>query len=604
MAPLHQHFLKFGLTHSNMDRDFLVNSIQWHKPADTRLHRGVSMAGKALPIFGTRGLFNASIWRENDPHTPIGLSPERSACSACDLEVRLEHAEPVSAQSGSILKASLSITNVSAEPLALVAEYYTGLRPAPALSLEKLYFPLTALGTLPHPALAQLGVNHQVESLRNGPAPAERIAAHYLEPLGSEPGTLTTQVPLLIPLITQLNPQAPAAISLFASPEMPWAFIREGNEQGEFAWRIQTRVHLLAQESRTLEAFLSVHPPTPESAWPLFHQFCSPPGPETPAWLRKTKVHYFDFLSAASPGDARGDGFIADAAHFPLFHVGMATQHGYYPHWGDYIHPDRKTWHAMPGDIHGGSTLSLDDLRDRIALSRKQGARAAIYTHLVGFDDASPLWERLKTAGRIEADGSSPPFCWKGPDVAGTSRFMSIANPLWRNHLLQQARWIFELLDPDAIVVDESFGGIGYDYATGSPELSSPSAILFFRELRKIARSFGPDKAILTADCALSSFVLWADGEAGDHGYAQLLGHSEYRREPVRYLAALGNKPWLPCAWLWQQFWDEQRDLAKKTGSGIGVANGWLDFAGLAGLPDEARNGYRSDIEATFGTRR
>jgi hypothetical protein len=42
--------------------------------------------------------------------------------------------------------------------------------------------------------------------------------------------------------------------------------------------------------------------------------------------------------------------------------------------------------------------------------------------------------------------------------------------------------------------------------------------IQFFKELRALARSFGPDKAILTSDCGLSGFVLWADAEVGDLG--------------------------------------------------------------------------------------
>lgn len=125
-----------------------------------------------------------------------------------------------------------------------------------------------------------------------------------------------------------------------------------------------------------------------------------------------------------------------------------------------------------------------------------------------------------------------------------------------------------------------------------------PAAIQFFKELRALARSFGPDKAILTSDCGLSGFVLWADGEAGDHAYSNILGHEEYRREPVRYLAALGTKRWLPCGWLWQELWEAQLDLVRKAGAGIGVANGWLDFAGLAGLTPAARQKYIEQIKS------
>ena len=32
----------------------------------------------------------------------------------------------------------------------------------------------------------------------------------------------------------------------------------------------------------------------------------------------------------------------------------------------------------------------------------------------------------------------------------------------------------------------------------------------------------------------MSPFVLWADGEVGDHAYPNLLGHQLYTQEPVR----------------------------------------------------------------------
>jgi hypothetical protein len=556
----------------------------------------IKWRGVPLPIFGTKGLLAASVWHENDEDIRMGLSPAQPEITTRGMQLRFDHNEPFTSGSSAILRARLTITNDSSVELSLVAGFETGLRPSLSTCLEQLYFPLTALGSCPHPALAQFGENHQVESLRPTPGPGERIAAHYLEPLGSEPRQLTTKIPLLIPLITQLNPQAPAAVSLFASPELPWAAIREGSEQGESFWRLQTRVRLEPGSSCTLEVFLAVHEPEPAAAWPLFHRHAAPADPAPVGWLQHAKVHYFDFLSPEASDGPRGRGFFADAEHFDAFGVGLATQHGYYPYWGDYIHPNRPLWRGMPADVHGGFEMSLDEMRARIALARRHGGRAGVYIHLVGFDDASPLWAQLRQGCRIGEEGNPVPFVWKGPDVFGDSRFMSISSSIWSKHLLEQARWIFELLDPDAIVVDETFGGLGYDYISGSAQPSSPSAIQFFKDLRALARSFGPDKAILTSDCGLSSFVLWADGEGGDHAYPTLLGHEEYRREPVRYIAALGSKRWLPCAWLWQGLWKDQLDLARKTGAGIGVANGWLDYAGLAGLSPAARESYLDDL--------
>jgi len=69
-----------------------------------------------------------------------------------------------------------------------------------------------------------------------------------------------------------------------------------------------------------------------------------------------------------------------------------------------------------------------------------------------------------------------------------------------------------------------------------------------------------------------------------------------YRRTPVRYLAALGNKPWIPCAWNTQSLWDQQMDLARKTGAAVGIGNGWIEYAGLAGLPPQFRRKALADI--------
>jgi hypothetical protein len=118
------------------------------------------------------------------------------------------------------------------------------------------------------------------------------------------------------------------------------------------------------------------------------------------------------------------------------------------------------------------------------------------------------------------------------------------------------------------------------------------------KDLRRLLRGFGPDKALLTSDCCLASFVLWADAEGGDHAYGSLLGAEAYRREPVRYLSALGAKPWLPCAWQTQALWKEQMDLARKTGAGVGIGNGWIEYAGLAGLTPK----FRREVLADVGT--
>jgi hypothetical protein len=175
---------------------------------------------------------------------------------------------------------------------------------------------------------------------------------------------------------------------------------------------------------------------------------------------------------------------------------------------------------------------------------------------------------------------------------------MSIAAPEWREHLLQQARWIMDILQPDAICMDETFAGIGYDEFPERAGPLSPHAIQFFQQMRALVRSFGEDRAFFTSDCSKTGFSLWADGDVGDHAYANSLGDPLYRQEPVRYLAALGDKPWRPCAWHFRQMWKHQMALARQVGAGVGVSNGWLEYTGLHGLSQKERIDIIRDIES------
>ena len=196
----------------------------------------------------------------------------------------------------------------------------------------------------------------------------------------------------------------------------------------------------------------------------------------------------------------------------------------------------------------------------------------------------------------VDAKGQQVRFPWQGPDTVGRNWRASLNSPQWSEHLLQQAQWIMELLQPDAICVDETFAGIGYDHHPDRTGPMSAAAIDWHRKLRTLVRSYGDDRAVLTSDCSMSPFVLWADGEVGDHAYSSLLGHQLYTQEPVRYLAALGDKPWRPCAWHFQKMWPSQMRLARQVGSGVGVSNGWLEYTGLTRLPDDVKAKMLADI--------
>jgi hypothetical protein len=426
--------------------------------------------------------------------------------------------------------------------------------------------------------------------------PLASLVANYLEPAASHPTERRAKAPLLIPLVEWFPLGHGQRFALFASPERAWRFSLQRGESGLWQWSLQTILSMKSGESHSEACWLFENPSGTREAWRAFHCFAPVPKLVAPDWLRQVRVHYFDFLSGGD-GKGRGGGYDRNAVHFREFVVGLATQHVYYPYWGDYVRPGRTNWHAMCNDASGPAEMSLELMRRRIAAARQAGARAAIYIHLVGFDGASPLDGELRDAALIDTDGLPVSFGWNGPDVLGPVRFMSLQAPAWRRHLLQQGQWIMELLDPDAIVVDETFAYLGYDHHPDRAGPTSAAGIQWMKNLRALVHSFGPEKAVLSSDCGLGSMVLWADGEGGDHGYENLVGHPLYRREPARFLAALGEKSWLPCAWQAWKCWDAQVELAKACSAGIGVSDGWLEYTGLGRMPDGQRKKMLADID-------
>ena len=250
----------------------------------------------------------------------------------------------------------------------------------------------------------------------------------------------------------------------------------------------------------------------------------------------------------------------------------------------------------MRGDKQGPAEMSLEKMKARIRATRQAGARAAIYLHPVLFDDAGPLFQEMRDCVLVDEKGAMVRYPWQGPDTQGKNWLASLASARWREHLLQQAQWIMEVLSPDAIVVDETFAGVGYDHHPDRAGPLSPGAIDFYRKLRTLVRSFGRDRAVFSSDCSLAPFVYWFDGECGDHAYSTLLGRPSYTQSPVRFLAALGDKPWRPCAWHFQAMWETQMKLARQVGAGVGVSNGWEEYTGLVRLPADVKAKMLADI--------
>ena len=63
--------------------------------------------------------------------------------------------------------------------------------------------------------------------------------------------------------------------------------------------------------------------------------------------------------------------------------------------------------------------------------------------------------------------GTAVVSSWQGPDAIKKCRHVSHDSPEWRDQLVEEARWILILPDPDAIVLDESFTAWGRDHHEG-----------------------------------------------------------------------------------------------------------------------------------------
>jgi hypothetical protein len=579
--------------------------LLWHREPKAELFSALAWDGAPLTLGAAPGLLDGGCrLLDEAPAQATWLGAGRSAATHGPLRVALSHRlrDSGCGLCEDLLEAALTVRNVSGQAQRVELVFATSVQPSAHVERQQVYVPLSAAGGSGDNRFAALGVKQFLKDCNQCVGRGE-FHAHYLEPMASYPAERETRALLLAPVVDISHPQTAVRVGLFTASLAPRRFSAFGAGGRDPGWQIGRCVTLAPGQSVTERCWLLPHEGDARVAWTAFHRFAHQEDHPAVGWTREFRVHYYDFLSSADgAAGKRGGGYEADVPHFREFRVGLATQHGYYPWLGDYIHPDRKTWRAMRGDRQGAAEMSFDKMRARIQATRAAGAKAAIYLHPVLFDDATPFFREMRDSVLVDAAGQPVPFPWQGPDTAGKNWRASLASPQWREHLLQQAHWLMEILKPDAITVDETFAGLGYDHHPDHAGPTSAAAIDFYRKLRALVRSFGSDKAVFTSDCSMSPFVLWADGECGDHAYGPLLGHPLYTQEPVRYLAALGDKPWRPCSWHFQQTWEWQVKLARQVGAGVGVSNGWLEYTGLVRLPKEARSRILADIHSLFAT--
>lgn len=576
--------------------------LAWQRDATSSIFTGVSADGRPLAAHKDAGLLDA-VCRLVDAGTgeTVRLGASQTQARLGPLNLELRHRLLSAGRAGEdLLEATLSVRNGSGREHKLETHFVCGAQIGPDTSRQRVYIPLSAAGGSRDERFAPLGVQDFLEDCEQAVGAGD-FAGHYLEPMASFATERTTRALLLAPVVDIFMPAQAWRVAIFTSSDQPARFRFTGEHGPGKLWEAGRMLTVPAGQTVTARCWLHVHQGDATESWRAFHRFGHreehPPVP----WAREFKVHYYDFLSSAQGKEGRrGDGYAADLPFFREFRVGLATQHGYYPHLGDYIRPERKTWLAMRGDKPGPAEMSFDKMRARIRATREAGAKAAVYLHPVLFDDAARNFEELRDSVLLDETGAPVPYPWQGPDTQGKNWCASLASARWREHLLQQARWVMEILAPDAIVVDETFAGLGYDHHRERAGPMSAGAIDFYRKLRTLVRSFGADRAVFSSDCSLAPFVYWFDGECGDHAYPNLLGRPSYMQEPVRFLAALGDKPWRPCSWHFQHTWDDQMKLARKVGAGVGVSNGWIEFTGLRGLPATAKTRILADIASLF----
>lgn len=576
--------------------------IKWKKSGSTKLFHQLHCESYSAVQSKQLGLLNVKcrIIEQVCSNNEAVLNPFKSSGQIKSLKLQYKHKLHKSGiePDEDVLQGILTLKNIGSEPVTLKVSFTTSAHPHNNTEEHRIYIPISAAGLFRDERLAELGSMSFLQECERKIGKS-KFSCHYLEPHLSNPEIRATEALLLAPVVDIQHPASPWRIALFTPSEEPYQFSTTTDEKGNVGWLAERQIELDAGSSADLKCFLLCHKGESDVAWEVFHQMALEEEFDAPDWLHNVKVHYFDFLSSADGENGlRGDGFEADLPHFNLFKVGMATQHGYYPNYGDYLNPKRKNWMAMQGSPNGSAAMSIQKMKDRINATRKAGVKAAVYLHSACLDEASPLFDSLKNSVLLGPDGEPKTYFWDGPDTIKQNWWMSVASKDWTNHLLKQAEYIMELLNPDAIVVDETFLCLGYDHHPDRKTSLSKYGIEFFKQLRRLVHSYGNDKAVLTSDCGMSNMVMWADGEGGDHAYPTLLGHSLYRKEPVRYKAALGQKPWTPCAWDFKKLWKEQIDLARKLGTGVGISNGWEEYTGLNGLDTTTRSQLLKDIES------
>jgi len=271
-------------------------------------------AGRFLPA--VRG-------RPGRSELALGCENPEGQCGPIQVSLAHELRRSAGDATEDLLEATLTLRNTSDRSCEALAGFLTGARPGSASADAQVDVPLSAAGL----GDREDDKRRRLKDCRQAVG-AEGFRCHYLEPAASDPGTSTTRAALLAPVVDILAEAGPCRVALFGSSTEP-VFFEARQGPSSRAWRMGRRVRLEPGRCQAVKMFLLLHPGEAPQAWKAFHRFGHREDFPAVPWLRQVRAHYLIFSPPRRPGPSR-DGYDLDLKQFKEFHVGLATQHGYY----------------------------------------------------------------------------------------------------------------------------------------------------------------------------------------------------------------------------------------------------------------------------------
>ena len=405
------------------------SEITWQRDPQWHLFTGVAASGSSLVVRPEPGLLVAScrLADESAAGSPLGVTVEHRLHQS-----GVGHGEDV-------LESTLTVRNTSTRPQNIVLDFATSAQPSQRVHEQGIYLPLCAAGLFRDGRFAPLGVKNFLKDC-NQTIGADEFQCHYLEPMASDPRQRETRALLLAPVVDIYQPGTEWRVALFTPSDQPMRFGHKGG-----VWHAGRQITLPSGGSFSQSCWLMIHSGNAAVAWRAFHRFAHREEFPPIDWVREMKVHYYDFLSSPRANKAgAATATTADLPHFGVFRVGLATQHGYYPAMGDFIHPGPQDVAGDAGrQARGGGNVVRQDEGPHQGHASRRGEGPAIYMHADVFRrclaDVRP--SSSDCGGRWTHRASWPITAGMGPTrperhlagfggLAGLARALAAAGPL------------------------------------------------------------------------------------------------------------------------------------------------------------------------------